>query len=105
MKLKDYQLENWQSKGIATAIAVGDIQILLLKINEKKIPPKYGSLNLLAIDTLENIVWIAELPSSPPFGAYDYVALTNHELHAISGSWYCEIDLTNGGIISQELVR
>ncbi len=87
-------------------ILVGDIMILLIKVNDNEVPPIEGVRNLLATDKDKQfLLWYAELPQDYPYAYYNEVEYLNNKLFAWCGSTMCEINLTTGEIITTSLVK
>ena len=108
MNWKDYKIPNWEKFEIKKSLIVGDLTIAVLKllpISIREIPIE-GVRNLIAIDSNENIKWIAQLPRN--FGGYvsfDNIRFNNGVLEAWFGSIYCLINIDNGLIEHEEFTK
>ncbi|HTK21948.1 MAG TPA: hypothetical protein VL442_20665 [Mucilaginibacter sp.] len=100
MKLKDYQINGMSDLFIKDQIDIGNFKAILLDGTPQGAPKKEGYKNLLAIDELNNIVWIAEIPKSW-WSSYQMMEYKNGELIALSGSFLCTINIITGEILSE----
>lgn len=106
MKLKNYKLKGWDGLKIEMEINFHTLTIKLLAIDFIDDPPKEGRRNLLAVDSNNEIQWIADIPESyPMYGSYQDMRLSNELLEAWCGSIYCIIDPFNGKILSEKFVK
>jgi hypothetical protein len=104
MKLDEYKMGDISNNTIRQYIDLNGLKIILL--DDSHIPPtEEGCKNLLAIDKLNNIVWIAELPAGSLFASYWTIEIKNNGLSALSGSFRCTIDTETGKIINQQFVK
>jgi len=55
----------------------------------------------LAVDELDNILWIAEIPKSW-WSSYQTMEYKNNELITLSDSVLCTIDIMNGEILGEK---
>jgi hypothetical protein len=100
MNYSNYIISNWEGK-IHSEIQIGTIQIRLLKLNYDALLPREGVKNLIAVDSAEEILWIAELPEDVGI-RYDLIEYSGNKLKAWAGSLYCEVDIESGKILKQQ---
>lgn len=106
MKLNDYKLKHLMSNSVLKSIDFGEIRVVLLNVHVKEFVPIEGIKNLLAIDPLQNIVWIADLPSNNRmYSAYQDIEKKGEELLAWSGSFLCTLDIKSGVITDERFVK
>ncbi len=105
MKLQEYKLENWLNKEVKTTIEFEQFKVLLLRVNDTKIPPIKGLRNLLAVDWEQNILWIANTPANEQYGYYQGLSYSGNILRGISGSTLCEINPLDGTIKKQSFSK
>jgi hypothetical protein len=101
MKLVEYQLRGWHYNNVVEKLQLGEIEVLLLKVNLEELGFKGRLHNLVAIDKQENILWIAEIPYaySSDF-VFTNIKYEKNELHAWRGSLFCNIDISNGKVLN-----
>jgi hypothetical protein len=106
MKLKGYKLENWNKYKFSKTINLGEINLLLLEIDNNKLPPSEGLCNLILVDSNENIIWIAKLPTKNSYDLYfDMDFKENKLLGWTSNSMICEIDIKTGEILNNRIIK
>ena len=104
MKIEEYNVDNLSIKKLAQLIDLGEIRIMLL--DTRGLPPlDEGRKNLLAVDKLDNIIWVADLPPGYLFASYWTIEIIDNELYALCGSFLCQIDIKTGKIISERFVK
>lgn len=102
----EYKFQDWLFPKIEKQIVVGDLTILLLKVDWTKMPPENGRRNLIATNKKGEIVWVAQLPNSYPiYGAFHHIELKDKLLEATCGSFLCEIVPETGKIISETFTK
>lgn len=104
MKLSEYKLKNWNARSVTTTLFFKDIKIVLLDIN-KNIATFELLKNLLAIDSDNNILWIADVPDNEMYGYYLHIEIKNDLLIALMGSTLCTIDPDTGNLLKQQFVK
>jgi hypothetical protein len=104
MKLKDYNLLHWKGNQINKKITIRGTTILLLELDMTLMPPEEGRKNLIAVDTNETIIWIADLPKVP-YASYHDMKIMDENFYAWAGSQLCEIDIKTGKIIKEKFVK
>ena len=103
MKLSEYSLENWSDNKIRRKKVLGDKQILLLSL--KGLSPEEGSKNLLAVDSNDNILWIADLPTEVYDSYYEMRYADGVIYGRSSNSHMAEINPDTGEIIKAYMVK
>ena len=104
MKLEEYQLDDKCNLPIRKLIDLADRKIVLLDDTHIR-GSKEGCKNLLAVDQSNNIVWIADLPTSKMLGAYWTINYNDNELTALYSSFRCIIDIETGKVLSERFER
>jgi len=104
MNLKEYKIQNWVNSEILTTLDFPTLRILLLKIDVTITPPINGIRNLIAINSQDEIVWIAELPPYP-YHYYQDIFVKDSKLYARSNSIRNEIDFKTGKILVEQFVK
>lgn len=104
MKLEEYRFGNSSKNLIKQSVKIDEITIVLLDDSDV-VPKREGYKNLLAVDTLNNILWIADLPSDSMFASYWTIEIDKDELLALSGSFLCKIDLKTGKVLDVRFVK
>lgn len=104
MKLDQYTINGRINNKIKQSITIGNLDIVLLDTSGLY-PSREGFKNLLAIDQLDHIVWVAELPVDYLYSSYQSIELKNEELFALSGSFLCKVDRETGHILSEKFVK
>ena len=68
--------------------------------------PKFGQFkNLIAIDSIGNLLWEAQLPTSESGDCY-YKLISKEPLKALSfKSYSCEINLSDGSVSSKDFTK
>jgi hypothetical protein len=104
MKLKDYKWDVSFKNTVRGSIKLGDVTIILL--DDDKVTPRIeGYKNLLAVDKLDNVVWVADLPEGSMFSSYWTIKIDNNGLFALCGSFLCEIDIKTGKVLNAKFVK
>lgn len=102
----EYKFPDWIFPLVEKQIVIGEITILLLKIDWTKMPHESGRKNLIATNKNGEIIWIAKIPKSyPMFGSYHYIEHKDKLLEAICGSTLCKISPETGTIISEIFIK
>lgn len=105
MKLSDYNLPYWKDSRISKKKKIGCRKILLLSIDRRASPPEEGRKNLLAVNDDDEILWIADLPTSL-YDSYYQMEIKDGVIYATSSNGLMvEIDPDTGFIIKTYLVR
>lgn len=105
MKLDDYKLLGWKEKRITRQKKLKDKVILLLSLDRTVDPPEEGRKNLLAIDSEDNIIWIADLPTKF-YDSYYEMKFDNGTIYArSSNSFISEIHPETGKILKKYMVK
>lgn len=103
MKLTEYNLKNWTKSKVKSTITVDKKRILLLSLDCSA--PIDGSKNIVAIDSENNVLWIADLPTEV-YDIYYDMWLENGILYGrSSNSHIAEIDPKTGKIIKKYMVK
>ncbi len=77
--------------------------VLFRPLSEKELP-KEGDKNLIAFDSKNKIIWIADLPSEP-YDSYFRIKFDSNKLIAwSSNSFLVEIDLKTGKVVDKKVV-
>jgi len=106
MKLTEYKIDAWDNQAILETLRFESYLILLLKIDETKLPIKEGIKNLLAVDLNYNIKWIANLPKGEEIYAYyDEIKMKDDKLQALCNSHLAIIDPLSGDIVSEQFIK
>ena len=106
MKLTEYKIDAWDNQTILETLKFESYFILLLKIDETKLPIKEGIKNLLAVDLNYNIKWVANLPKGEEiYSYYDEIKLKNDKLQALCNSHLALIDPLTGNIVSEQFIK
>jgi hypothetical protein len=104
MKLSDYNLLHWKDFKVSKKKRVGSRKILLLSIDRTVSPPVEGRKNLLAVNKDDEILWIADLPTSL-YDSYYEMEIKDGTIYAKSSNGLmAEIDPDTGTIIRTYLV-
>ncbi len=83
----------------------GDISYVLLSMNENAAIPRESVSNLIAIDQNNNVVWVAEPPTTK-YDIYWKIYFEDGKLLALSRlSILFEIDKTSGSILMSRLIK
>lgn len=103
MKLQEYNLPNWKEGKIRRQKKLQDKRILLLSTSG--IPPREGERNLLAVNKVDEILWIAELPTEV-YDSYTEMKFVDGFIRAeSSNSFVSEIDPDTGKILKKYMVK
>jgi hypothetical protein len=78
---------------------------VLLKLIVPGTTKKEGSKNLLGLDGVDKILWIADLPEDYPHASYGDIRYQNNVFNAWCGSIYCEIDPLTGKILKEQFTK
>lgn len=106
MKLQNYNLKHWNNHAITKSVEFEDKRVLLLEIENTKFPERDGHRNLIATDKDENILWIAELPINEHlYSYYNDLYIEDGLIMALSGSFQCKINASDGQIIDERFVK
>jgi hypothetical protein len=106
MKLSEYQLRGWHYNDISERLPIGEIEIIILKVNLNELGFKGRLHNLVAIDNHENILWAANIPKAySSEDVFTDVKYENNKLYAWRGNLYMEIDISNGKVINWSEIR
>ncbi len=103
MRLFDYELKDWKNRKIQKRIKLKSNLIVLLSIDRTVIPPVEGRKNLLLIDSNDDVIWVADLPSEKFDSYYDMCnkkgVLNAHSSNGLS----VNIDINSGELINKTI--
>ncbi len=103
MRLCDYELKDWKNRKIQKRIKLKSNLIVLLSIDRTVIPPVEGRKNLLLIDSNDDVIWVADLPSEKFDSYYDMCykkgVLNAHSSNGLS----VNIDINSGKLINKTI--
>lgn len=105
MNLKDYNLIGLKKGIYRRQKKINNIKIVLLSLDRQSSVPKEGRKNLLAINTDDEILWIAELPTEVYDSYIDMKYVDGFIRAESSNSFVSEIDPKTGLIIRKYMVK
>jgi hypothetical protein len=106
MKLKEYKIDAWDNQTILETLKFDSYLILLLKIDETKLPIRESIKNLLSVDLNYNIKWVANLPKGEEIYAYyDEIKMKDDKVQALCNSHIAIIDPLTGVIVNEQFVK